>query len=91
MTTGDYGWWKTGSDPLLLPGQGPSSGIGGSGSLPMARPDARRCRLKDMCPTLASMYPQADDVRIMAPMVQRGIARPDTQAIVISLSVRSST
>ena len=83
-----HGWWATASDLLWVPGQGSFAGNEGSGSLPMICAGARLCLLKD---TRASIYPQAVDVRTTAPMRQRGMARPVTQEIETSLSVRFST
>ena len=48
----------------------------------------RFCLLKD---TRASIYPQTVDVSTTAPMRQRGMPRPVTQEMEISLSVRFST
>ena len=86
-----HGWWATASGLLWVPGQGSFAGneqAEGSGSLPMICVGTRFCLLKD---TRASIYPQTVDERTTAPMRQRGMARPVTQEMEISLSVRFST
>ena len=84
-----HGWWAT-AQVSWVPGQGWFAGneqAEGSGLLPVIC-GTRFCLLEH---TRASTYPQIVDEITTAPRRQRGMARPVTQEMEISWSVRFST
>ena len=85
-----HGWWGT-AQVSWVPGQGWFAGneqAEGSGLLPVICVGTRFCLLEH---TRASTYPQIVDEITTAPRRQRGMARPVTQEMEISWSVRFST